>query len=383
MSMKEREIPFGRPWIGEEEKRAVLEVLEGPILTHGPKGHEFEKKFAEFIGGGTAVTTSSCMASLHLATMHFGFGPGDEVLVPAQTHVATVHAVELVGAKPVFVDCELKTGNIDLFDFEKKITAKTRGAIIVHFSGIPARMDRIMELASARGIKVIEDSALAIGARYKGIHTGLWGDAGCYSFYPVKHITTTEGGMFVSKNAETAKKVAHFRAFSVDRTHSERTIPGFYNVTGVGLNYRMGELQAALGVAQIDRIPEILRRRKSNFTRLKRGLLELDCGTVLDSEGPEQENSFYCLSLIMNGKWAARRNDLIFKLKAQKVGTSIYYPQPVPRMEYYSQKYGYNEKHFPNAARISDESIALPVGPHLNSEDMDYIVSSLKRALEG
>lgn len=383
MSLNEREIPFGRPWIGDEEKRAVLEVLEGPILTHGPKGHEFENKFAQFIGGGTAITTSSCMASLHLSTMHFGFGPGDEVLVPAQTHVATVHAVELVGAKPIFVDCELKTGNVDLADFEKKITAKTRGAIIVHFSGIPAKMDRVMELASSRGIKVIEDCALSVGARYKGIHTALWGDVGCFSFYPVKHITTSEGGMLVSKNAETAKKIGHFRAFSVDRTHTERAIPGFYNVTGVGLNYRMGELQSALGVSQIGRLPEILKRRKANFVRLKTGLLNLDCGSVLDSEVPEQENSFYCLSLILNRKWAAQRNDIIFKLKALKVGTSIYYPQPVPRMEYYRQKYGYDEKQFPNAARISDESIALPVGPHLNEDDMDYIVSAFKRTLEG
>jgi dTDP-4-amino-4,6-dideoxygalactose transaminase len=169
---------------------------------------------------------------------------------------------------------------------------------------------------------------------------------------------------------------------SVDRTHSERTIPGFYNVTGVGLNYRMGELQSALGVAQIDRIPEILKRRKANFNRLKTGLLELDCGTVLDSETTDQENSFYCLSLVLNKKWAARRNDIIFKMKDKKVGTSIYYPQPVPRMEYYRQKYGYEEKNFLNAARISDESIALPVGPHLNTDDMEYIVSSLKRSLE-
>jgi dTDP-4-amino-4,6-dideoxygalactose transaminase len=206
MNMNLREIPFGRPWIGDEEKRAVLAVLEGPILTHGPKGHEFEEKFARYIGGGTAITTSSCMASLHLATMHFGFGPGDEVLVPAQTHVATVHAVELVGAKPIFVDCELKTGNVDLIDFEKKITSKTRGAIIVHFSGIPAKMDKIMELCSPRGIKVIEDSALAVGSRYKGVHAGLWGDVGCFSFYPVKHITTSEGGMLVSKKRGNCEK---------------------------------------------------------------------------------------------------------------------------------------------------------------------------------
>lgn len=359
-----------------------MAVLDTPILTHGPKCHEFEDKFASYIGGGKAITTSSCMASLHLATMHFGFGPGDEVLVPAQTHVATVHAVELVGAKPVFVDCELKTGNIDLTDFEKKITPKTRGAIVVHFDGIPVKMGRVMELAKKHGFKVIEDAALAIGARYKGVHAGLWGDAGCFSFYPVKHITTTEGGMFVSKDPETAKKVAHFRAFSVDRTHTERAIPGFYNVTGVGLNYRMGEIQAALGVVQIDRIPEILSRRKKNFTRLKHGLLALDIGSVLDSETQEEENSHYCLTLILNKSLASRRNQIVNQLKDWKVGTSIYYPQPVPRMEYYRQKYGYDERHFVNAARISDESIALPVGPHLNTDDMDHIVASLKRAME-
>lgn len=377
-----REIPFGRPWIDDVDREAVMDVLCGHILTHGPKCTEFERKFEAMMGGGYAVTTSSCMASLHLASIYFGFAEGDEVIAPAQTHVATVHGIELVGATPVFVDCELETGNIDLDKIEQAITPKTKAITLVHFAGIPVQMDRVMDIAARHNLRVIEDCALAVGSTFKGKHAGLWGDVGCFSFYPVKHMTTGEGGMLVSKDEETVKKIANFRAFSVDRTHGERKVPGVYDVTGVGMNYRMSEMQAALGCTQLDKVPEILARRKQNFDRLKKQLLALPDLHVLDSNNPDVVNSHYCLILVLKGALAGQRTEIIESLKSRGVGTSVYYPQPVPRMSYYRNKYGYEAGKYKNAEIISDNSIALPVAPHLGVEDMDYIAYCMSDILK-
>lgn len=381
-TIEKKEIPFGRPWIDENDKKAIIDVLNGHILTHGPKCTEFENKFTEFVQGGYAVTTSSCMASLHLASIYFNFKPGDEVIVPAQTHVATVHAIELLGAKPIFLDCELVTGNIDIQKIEEKITNKTKAISLVHFAGIPVHMDEVCKIAKKYNLFVIEDCALALGSFYKGKHVGLWGDVGCFSFYPAKHITTAEGGMLISHNENTVKNIASFRAFNVDRNHSTRNIPGVYDVIGVGLNYRMSELQAALGCTQLKKISDILSRRANNFSILKQELLSINgISHVLDSQDSDCENSYYCLIAVLNSEIAQYRNQILQFLKAEQIGCSVYYPQPVPRMKYYSHKYQCDLSQYQNAAIISDNSIALPVGPHLQSDDMLLIAKSLNKII--
>ncbi len=375
----QRTVPFARPWIVEDDRKAVLAVLEGHILTHGPQCKSFEDEFGGFLGSGAhCVSVSSCMAALHLAYLHFGIGPGDEVIVPAQTHTATVHAVEWVGATPVFVDCEPHTGNITANAIEAAVTPRTRAVSVVHFVGIPCDMPSIMKVAHRYDLKVIEDCAIALGARHQGVHVGLFGDAGCFSFYPVKHLTTSEGGMFVSRHRDVAEAVAKLRAFGVDRQHGERTIPGMYDVPSLGLNYRMGEMQAALGRSQLSRMEDNLARRRANFSTLKSTLERLPSVRVLDSEDPHVVNSHYCLSAILEGSLGARRNEIVAMLNATGVGTSIYYPKPVPRMIYYRRKYGHNELSFPLAKKLSDCSIALPVGPHLSREDVEYVSDVLE-----
>lgn len=379
-----QEIPFGRPWLDDRDRQAVMEVLNGHVLTHGPKCKEFESSFSEFVGGGYAVSTSSCMASLHLSAIYFGLKPGDEVIVPAQTHVATVHAVELMGAIPVFVDCELETGNIDINQIESKISEKTKAIFLVHFAGIPVEMDKICDLAKKYDLKIVEDCALAVGACYKGKHVGLWGDSGCFSFYPVKHITTGEGGMLISKDENTVKEIGHFRAFSVDRKFNERKIPGVYDVTGVGLNYRMSEMQAALGCTQVEKIPENLLIRKNNFSFLKKRLLELKhVSHVLDSKNIDSINSHYCLVVVLDETIRDKRNEILAALTARKIGSSVYYPQPVPKMTYYHEKYQVDPNNYKNATIISHGSIALPVGPHLDLDAMRIIADSFSDILGG
>jgi perosamine synthetase len=378
-----REIPFGRPDISAAERQAVERVLSGHILTHGPECAAFEAEFAAFVGPGAhCVTVSSCMAALHLINLHAELGPGDEVILPALTHVAAAHAVEWVGAKPVFVDPDPVTGNVTAEAVAAAMTPRTRAVSLVHFAGIPCNMPPIVELTQSRGVTLIEDSAIALGSRWDGKHVGLFGAAGTFSFYPVKHITTGEGGMFITQHADVAKAVAKLRAFGVDRSHGERTIPGLYDVTSLGLNYRMSELQAALGRVQLSRFPEFLAKRKQNFELLSERLAPLEAVEVVNSTNPSATNSHYCLVARLVGKIATRRNDVVMHMKELGVGTSVYYPQPVPRMRYYREKYGYDPERFPVAEGISDRSIALPVGPHLGTSDMEYIASALERTVK-
>jgi perosamine synthetase len=378
-----RKIQFGKPWITDAERNAVLVVLAGDVLTHGPQAHEFEKEFVQAVGGGHALTLSNGTAALHLAYWQLGIGGGDEVIVPAQTHVATVHAVEIVGARPVFVDCDLATGNVTPDAIEAAITPRTRAIGIVHFVGIPCDMPAIMKLAARHDLKVVEDCALALGTRWDGIHAGLFGDAGTFSFYPVKHITTGDGGMLITRHADLAKKISKARAFGVDRTFSERSVPGVYDVLSLGINYRLSDINAAVGREQLKRLDVIRDRRARNFATLKSGLAELDDVAVLDITAANQTNSHYCLTVVMEGVLASRRSEIMQRLNAAGVGTSVYYPHPTPRLAYYREKYGEDLSRFPNAARISDQSISLPVGPHLGVDDMDYIAQELKKIVRG
>ncbi len=376
-----RIIKFGKPIIGDEEKQAVLKVLDGDILVHGPISKEFEAGFSKFTGAPHSISVSSCTAGLHLSYFYKKIGAGDEVIVPAQTHNATAHAVELTGAKPVFVDAEPNTGNIDIDQIEAAITPKTKAISIVHFLGMPVDMDKIMAIAKKHNLFVVEDCALAIGTYFDGKHAGLFGDVGCFSFYPVKHFTTAEGGMITTNQKEIYDTITRQKAFGVDRTVSERSIPGHYDVTMLGFNYRMSEVHAAIGVEQLNRIENILTVRENNYNALSNQLKEISEISLLQSTNGKFKSSYYCHSIILNEKIADKRLEIVEYLNNNGVGTSIYYPSPVPHFTYYRNKYNYSKDSFPVASKISYNSIALPVGAHLNEDDMMYISETLKKAL--
>ena len=378
-----RQIPFGRPMIGEEERAAVLDVLAGPILVHGPRAAQFEADFAAYTGAPHAVSVSSCTAGMHLVYFVLGLGPGDEVIVPAQTHVATAHAVELTGARPVFVDAEAETGNIDITAIEQAATSRTKAIAIVHFLGMPVDMTPVMALARRRGWFVVEDCALALGTRLDGTHAGLFGDVGVFSFYPVKHITTAEGGMVITRDAKLAQSLRLKKAFGVNRSHGERVVPGVYDVDALGFNYRMSEIHAALGIEQLKKVDAFLAQRKANYQVLARALAGVRGIRLLRSSGGRFESSYYCLSMMLDPPLLTHRLDVVERLKAEGVGTSVYYPHAVPHLAYYRDKYGFREDSFAIARSISDGSIALPVGPHLGEEDMRLIGGAVRRAMEG
>lgn len=377
-----RFIPFGRPMLDADERYAVLEVLSRPMLTHGPEVAAFEASFARFTGAPHAVAVNSCTAALHLAWLHQGLGPGDEVIVPALTHVATAHAVELCGARCVFVDAEPATGNIDIDRIETMITDRTRGISVVHFLGMPVDMVRVLAIARRHDLTVVEDCALALGATLDGRHVGLFGDAGCFSFYPVKHITTAEGGMLITNRPDVARDAASRRAFGIDRNVvAERPVPGDYDVTCLGHNYRMNEIAAAIGLKQMQRLDGFLAARRANALALEDGLRTIDELDLPDSTGGRFQSARYCLAVVLREPFAAKRRSIMDALKQRGVGVSVYYPRPVPHLRYYRQKYEMADNAFEVASGFCARSIALPVGPHLRPEDVGYIIASVKEAI--
>lgn len=375
-------IPFGMPIIGEEEKAAVMRVLDGPVLVHGPVATAFEDAFAEFTGAPYSVSVSSCTAGMHLIYFALGYGPGDEVIIPAQTHVATAHAVELTGARAVFVDAELETGNINIDAIESAITPNTRAIAVVHYLGVPVDMAKVVQIAKKHQLFVLEDCALAPGAKIDNIHVGLHGDAGVFSFYPVKHFTTAEGGMIILKDQDLAQRLKLLKAFGVDRSHSERKAPGMYDVVALGFNYRMSEIHAAIGIEQIKKLPNFLKRRRENFDLLEQSLKGVKGMRILPQPHVGRfESCHYCAAMMLDQYMKVRRGEIMTKLGLLGIGTSVYYPQPVPRMAYYKNKYGYDEKNYSNAANISDSVIALTVAPHVSLEQIAYMAKEIKKIM--
>lgn len=379
--MSNHPIPFGRPLLDAEEIEAVTRVLSGPTLVHGPVSHAFEQRFAERIGSRHAVSLSSCTAGLHLSLLVKGVGPGDAVAVPAMTHVATAHAVEFCGARPRFVDVEADSGNIDPEDLAAAVTPELKAIMVVHYLGLPCDMDRILALAEKAGAFVVEDCALAVDATYGGAKAGTLGLTGCFSFYPIKHMTTVEGGMVTTDDEDVATAIAQRKAFGYDRALGQRAKPGIYDVTALGYNYRMSEVQAAVGLAQLGKLDAFQRARAENHRILKSALAELDEITVFEPLKGKAVSSHYCLNAVLPRDRSVARDRVVASLKEAGVGTSVHYPRAVPLMTYYRDKYGYREGQFPVAEWLAEQTISLPVGPHLKEGDALRIAEAFKEAV--
>ena len=329
------------------------------------------------------MTTSSCTASMHLYYMHLGVGPGDEVIMPALSHVATAHCLEITGATPIFVDITADTGSLDPARIEAAVTDKTKVISVVHFNGMPADMTAIMAVADKHSLPVLEDCATSLGATWDGTHVGLFGDGAAFSFYPAKHITAGEGGMFSSRHSEVCDSIRRLRAFCYDRSLNERALPGIYDVDALGLNYRMSEMQAALGLSQLARARDMLETRAVNFSSYKERLSGIGEIKVLESTNPKAADSHYCLTVVLEGALANRRDDLLERLTSEGIGVSVHYPHPLPRLKYYREKYGYEAASFSNAEAISDHSFNFPVAPHVGKTEIERICETLSKLILG
>ena len=378
-----RKIDFARPIIGEEEKHAVLECLNSPQLVHGPRSLEFEESFTNFVGGGSSTSTSSATTALQLAYLTLGIGKGDEVIVPSLTHVATANAVLSVGATPVFVDIDLHDGNISISEVIKAISPKTKAICVVHFLGVPVDMHEIMKIAKSNNLFVIEDCALALGSRINNTHVGLIGDFGAFSFYPAKHITTGEGGMLIGKDKKLIDVSKKIKAFYYDKGVGDRKIPGLYDIVGYGLNLRMSEIAATLGIAQLKRVKGFLEKRKHNYEVLDQDIGISKFGNLLPNSRSGAESANYCASFVLKPEFTEKRNTIASQMNEIGIGTSIYYPIALPLSAFYKSKPALSKTiSYNNAFYVSNSNIALGVGPHLEDDDMRYIAESLTSVLE-
>ena len=366
---KMKQIYLDAPSIGDIEKKYINEALEtGYVSTAGPFVGEFEKGFASYTGIKKAVSTQSGTAALHMALHELGIGKGDEVIVPALTFVATVNPVVYVGAEPVFVDVEKDTWNIDPEEIESAITEKTKAIIPVHLYGNPCRMDRIMEIAEARGIYVIEDATESLGAFYNGRHTGSFGDLGCFSFNGNKTITTGGGGMLASHRDD---RIDHIK-FLVNQAKDIKTE---YYHPEIGFNYRMTNIEAALGLAQMERLEGFL-DKKQQFYRIYSEELAGLPGVSFQKELPGSKSSRWltCITLGTEADIPALRGNL----KEKKIPTRRVF-MPITESPPFKE---YKKMSLTNSYDIHERGLCLP-GSTMNSvDDIKFVCEKIKEGLQ-
>lgn len=373
-------IPFGKPQISDAEKQAVLDVMDSGMLVHGKKTPEFEEAFAARVGTKHAVAVASCTAGLHMVLFLKGIKAGDRVALPAMTHTATAHVIELQGATPVFVDVGAKTGNIcpnGLDDIKDPLSV----ILPVHYLGLPCNMARIQKTAERHGAFILEDCAVSIDAEYDGKKVGNLGLAGAFSFYPTKHMTSIEGGMVTTNDDELADMLRKRRAFGYNKALGERSKPGVYDVNALGFNYRMSDVEAAVGIEQIKRLDEFQSIRAQNYSQLVNLLSDVEEVSLFPPPEGFGPNSHYCLNTVLPKDGSIDRAVVMDSLKDKGIGFSVHYPGPIPLFEYYQEKYGFKSGQFPNAEWIANQAISLPVGPHLPEDGPERIAEALKEAI--
>jgi perosamine synthetase len=369
-------IPFSSPDIQDIDLKAVESVIRSGWLAHGDYSNKLEQLFCEYTGAKYATTVSNCTAGLHLSCLVAGFGPGDEVIVPAQTHTATAHAVEFTGAKAVFGDVDPLSGNIFLEELDRKLTDQTKGIIPVHMSGHPCNMEKMQVFCQKYDLVLIEDCAHAVGTTFNDIHVGNSGITGCFSFYPTKQIATGEGGVVISNDKKIINKIKKLKAFGIDTPPELRTKPGVYDVMDLGYNYRMTDFQAALAVGQLERYAENVAGRRKNaklYCELLKSRNDISFTDYSD------DHSYFLFQIILDN--SIDRDKILMGLKENGIGVSIHYATPVPLMSYYKKKYGYITKDFPNAINYGNQSISLPVHAMLSYKDIKHICSVLFKLL--
>ena len=371
-----RKVPFSNPDITEQDIKSVAEVIRSGWLTHGDYSSLLEDLFCQYTGAKYATTVSNCTAGLHLSCLAAGFSKNDEVIVPAQTHVATAHAIEYTGAKPIFVDVESLSGNLQIDLINSKLSGRTKGIIPVHMAGYPCDMKGIKKICKDNDLILIEDCAHAVGTTFNNTHVGNFGKAGCFSFYPTKQITTGEGGIVVSNDKRFIKKIQTLKAFGIDTPPNLRKKPGVYDVKQLGFNYRMTDFQAALGVGQIKRYHVNLKKRKSN-AKTYSSILRKNQNILF----PEFTNdcSYFLFQILVSEN--VDRDSIILELTKQKIGVSIHYATSVPYMTYYKNKYSFKKNQFKNAENYGMKNISLPVHSNLEEAEIEYVCYTLEKIL--
>lgn len=372
-------IPYGRQSIDEADIQAVVDVLRSDYLTTGPKVAEFERKVADYVGAKYAVAVCNGTAALHIACLAAGIGSGDEVITTPITFAASANCVLYCGADPVFADIDPLTYNIDPKEVERCITSRTKAIIPVHYTGQPCDMEAITAIAKKHNLTVIEDAAHALGAVYNGRKVGSISDMTCFSFHPVKPVTTGEGGMVVTQDEALYRRLLLFRSHGITRDEdllTENQGPWYYQQQLLGYNYRITDISCALGISQMDKLDGFLEKRRSIAKRYNEAFAEVDgIRTPVQMELCESGWHLYMIQVLNRD-----RREVFEALRAAGIGVNVHYI-PVYRHPYY-QEHGYAGVHCPHGEEFYQRAISLPIYPGLTQEQQDYVIEQVLKQLQ-
>ena len=379
--MRNEFLVFGAPLIGELEADEVLDSLRSGWIGTGPKVHRFERMLEQYVSAPHVRCVSSCTAALFLAMRCLGIGPGDEVIVPAMTFIASANAVEHTGAVPILVDSDPVTGLMDLDATEAAISGRTKAVMPVHLAGLPLDLDRLNELRDRHKIAVIEDAAHALGAKWNGQLIGSFGNPTAFSFYPTKNITTIEGGALATDDAAFAARVEQLALHGLSLGAWQRfSDSGFrhYEASEVGFKYNMTDIQAALGIHQLPRLDEWIEERARLWERYDAALGDL---TLLlpAAPGPQAKHARHLYQVRVTDDFPLSRDELLDFLHAHKIGAGVHY-RGVHLHPYYRDRYEIDPASLPVATAISDTTLSLPLSPKVTDEDQDDVIAALRMA---
>ena len=366
-------IPINLPKIDEEEIEAVVKVMRrGPLtnaLGAGPMVTQFEKNFAEFAGVKHAIAVNTGTAALHAAIVAAGVKQGDEVILPSFTFVATAEAVVMAGGKPVFADIDPETHHISPDAIEKNVTKKTKAIVPVDLYGLAVDIKPIRKIAAEHDLAIVEDAAQAHGATYAGKPAGVFADAACWSLYASKNMTTGEGGVVTTDSDEMAETLR------LIRTHGEKAK---YASLMLGYNYRMSEIQAVIGLVQLEKLPAFVAKRRENAKRLTK-LLAASDRLKLPKESEERQHSWYLYTVRLQNSTESERNKIVEELRRKEIGAEVYYINPVHLMPYYRESFG--KRRLPETEKASKQVFSLPIHPDVTEAQVDYIGKTLLQVL--
>ena len=365
-------LPFARPSIDAETVAAVANVLRSGWITSGPQVEAFESALSGYLGGRTVRTFTSATGALEVALQVCDIGPGDEVIVPAMTFAATANVVLRVGAKPVFVDVELATRNIDIGRVEAAITPRTKAVMPVHFAGLPVDMDALYELAQRRGLRVIEDAAHAIGSSYRNRRIGSFGDLVAFSFHPNKNLTTIEGGALSIREPAEVRRIERLRFHGIERASDGM------DVLEAGGKYNLTDVAACVGLGQLQRLEQFNRRRRELAARYFERLVT-DPPLHLPARGDEGHSWHMFAPLLPLERLSIGREDFIREMAARGIGVGVHYPALHLFTLY--REMGHQAGDFPNAERVGRSTVTLPLYPALSEDDIDRVCAACAQVL--
>lgn len=375
-------IIFGAPVIGDDEVAAVSECLRSRWIGLGPKVEQFEGAFAEYKGAPFAAAVSSGSAALHLTLLAMDIGPGDEVIAPTMTFCATTHAIVHVGAHPVLVDCHPETFNMDVDALEGCISPRTKAIMVVHIGGRCCSMDEIMEVARRHNLMVIEDCAHAVESIYRDTPAGLIGDAGCFSFYATKSITTGDGGMVITNNKDLHRRVKDLsqHGMSDDAWTRSKSVANSYQVMSAGYKYNMTDIEASLGLVQLESLEKRWHHRRHVWNTYSEILSQLPIIKPV-APAPDTRHAFHLYTLLLDtDRLDATRDAIVAALNAENIGVGIHYI-PVHMHPYYIERFGFRNTDFPVASSVGERSFSLPLNADLSESDVYDIYRALNRIL--